>query len=71
MRRRTFDALATTTGPLLATVLLDPGILLGWARSFVTSEVHSQLASQKIEFPTRPTPSSRPCRRSTPLPPAT
>jgi hypothetical protein len=51
MRRRTFDALATTAGLLLAAVLLVAGILLGWAHSFVTNEVHSQLASQKIEFP--------------------
>jgi hypothetical protein len=53
MRRRTFDALATTAGLLLAAVLLTAGILLGWAHSFVTSEVHSQLASQQIYFPTR------------------
>jgi hypothetical protein len=56
MRRRTFDALATTAGLLLAAVLLIAGILLGWAHSFVTSEVHSQLASQKIEFPTTTNP---------------
>jgi hypothetical protein len=56
MRRRTFDALATTAGLLLAAVLLTAGILLGWAHSFVTNEVHSQLASQKIEFPTKTNP---------------
>lgn len=56
MRRRTFDALATTAGLLLAAVLLVAGILLGWAHSFVTSEVHTQLAQQKIEFPTRANP---------------
>jgi len=53
MRRRTFDALATSAGLLLAAVLLVAGILLGWAHSFVTSEVHTQLSAQKIDFPTR------------------
>jgi hypothetical protein len=56
MRRRTFDALAATAGLLLAAVLLVAAILLGWAHSFVTNEVHSQLASQKIEFPARTNP---------------
>jgi hypothetical protein len=53
MRRRTFDAIAATAGLLLAAVLLVAGILLGWAHSFVTSEVHSQLAAQQIYFPAR------------------
>ena len=53
MRRRTFDALATT-GRLRA---LPPscsiaGGLLVWGHSFVASEVHTQLAAQKIVFPT-------------------
>jgi len=33
MRRRAFDALATTAGLLLAVVLLVAGILLGWANA--------------------------------------
>src|SRR5215475_14011551 len=56
MRRRTFDALAATAGLLLAAVLLVAGILLGWAHSFVTNEVHAQLAGQKIEFPAKTNP---------------
>jgi hypothetical protein len=51
MRRRTFDALATGAGLLLAIVLLVAGGLLTWGHSFVNSEVHSQLAAQKIVFP--------------------
>ena len=51
MRRRTFDALATGAGLLLAIVLLVAGGLLAWGHSFVNSEVHSQLAAQKIVFP--------------------
>ena len=51
MRRRTFDALATVAGLVLAAVLLVAGGLLAWGHSFVTDEVHSQLAAQKIVFP--------------------
>ena len=48
MRRRTFDALATATGILLAVVLLVAGVLLTWGHSFVNNEVHTQLAAQQI-----------------------
>jgi hypothetical protein len=56
MRRRTFDALATMAGLVLAAVLLVAGGLLVWGHSFVTSEVHSQLAAQKIVFPAKGSP---------------
>jgi len=51
MRRRTLDTLLTIGGLLLATVLLVAGGLLTWANSFVTDNVHSQLADQKITMP--------------------
>ena len=51
MRRRTFDALATGSGLLLAVVLLVAGGLLTWGHSFISNEVHTQLAAQKIYFP--------------------
>ena len=51
MRRRTFDALATTAGLLIAGLLLIGGGLLTWGHNFVTNEVHTQLAAQKIVFP--------------------
>ena len=51
MRRRTFDALATGAGLLLAVVLLVAGGLLVWGHVFVDNEVHSQLGAQKIYFP--------------------
>ena len=51
MRRRTFDALATMAGFVLVAVLLIAGGLLTWGHSFVASEVHTQLAAQKIVFP--------------------
>ena len=52
MRRRTFDALASAAGLLLAVVLAIGGGLLMWGHSFVNGQVHSQLAAQKIVFPT-------------------
>ena len=56
MRRRTFDALVTVTGLLLTAVLLVAGGLLIWGHSFVTNEVHTQLAAQKIVFPAKGSP---------------
>ncbi len=52
MRRRTFDALVSATGLLLAAVLIVAGALLTWGHVFVDNEVHNQLAAQKIVFPT-------------------
>jgi len=51
MRRRTFDALMMVIGLALAAVLLVAGGLLTWGHNFVSSEVHNQLAAQKIVFP--------------------
>jgi hypothetical protein len=51
MRRRTFDALASAVGLALAAILLVAGGLLMWGHSFVTTQVHNQLAAQKIFFP--------------------
>jgi hypothetical protein len=56
VRRKTFDLLATTVGLVLAVVLLAAGGLLMWGHSFVNSEVHSQLAAQKIVFPANGSP---------------
>ena len=56
MRRRTFDALATTVGLVLAVILLAAGGLLMWGHSFVDSQVHNQLAAQKIVFPANNSP---------------
>jgi hypothetical protein len=56
MRRKTFDALATTVGLVLAVILLAAGGLLMWGHSFVNGEVHSQLAAQKIVFPANGSP---------------
>jgi hypothetical protein len=51
MRRRTFDALATMGGLVLAVVLAIGGGLLLWGHSVISTDVHNQLAAQKIVFP--------------------
>src|SRR6478735_3605046 len=51
MRRKTLDALLTTGGFIVAAVLLVAGGLLLWASNFVSANVHSQLADQKITMP--------------------
>jgi hypothetical protein len=53
MRRRTFDALMTTAGLVMATVLAIAGGLLFWAHSFVQDQVTSQLSAQQIYFPAK------------------
>jgi uncharacterized membrane protein len=56
MRRRVFDTLVSTGGLILAAVLIVAGALLLWANSFIDSNVHNQLAQQKISFPAAGTP---------------
>jgi len=56
MRRRIFDALLTTSGLLVAVVLLVAGGMLTWAHSFVNGEVTNQLTSQQIYFPAKGSP---------------
>jgi hypothetical protein len=51
MRRRTFDILVSSTGMMLTIVLLVAGGLLFWGYSFANTNVHDQLAAQKIFFP--------------------
>ncbi len=51
MRRKTFDALLTAGGLVLAVMLLIAGALLTWGHTFVAGQVHDQLAAQKIFFP--------------------
>src|SRR3954453_21075114 len=51
MRRKTFDALLSTGGLVLAAILLIAGGLGLWAHSFVDHNVKTQLAQQKIDFP--------------------
>jgi hypothetical protein len=51
VRRKTFDLLVSTGGLIIAAVLLVAGGLLMWGYSFASSQVHDQLAAQKIVFP--------------------
>jgi hypothetical protein len=51
MRRKTFDAILTAGGLVLAVVLLVSGGLLTWGHNFVTNEVRTQLTAQKIFIP--------------------
>ena len=51
MRRKTFDALLTTGGLVLAAVLIVAGALLTWAHNFAHNEVRSQLSQQQIFIP--------------------
>jgi hypothetical protein len=60
MRRRTFDILVSTTGMMLTIVLLVAGGLLYWGYSFANSNVHDQLAAQKIYFPPKGSPALAP-----------
>ncbi len=56
MRRRTFDALASVAGLVLAAILLIAGGLLLWGHNFVNNQVTTQLSAQKIVFPTKGNP---------------
>jgi hypothetical protein len=56
MRRIAFDKLASLGGLFVAAVLLIAGGLLLWGHNFVTNDVHSQLAAQKIFFPAKGSP---------------
>jgi hypothetical protein len=51
MRRKTFDALMTTGGLVLAAVLIVAGVLGLWAHNFVDNQVKTQLSQQQIFFP--------------------
>jgi len=51
MRRKTFDAMVSTGGLVLAAILLIAGGLLIWAHNFTDSNVHNQLSQQQIFFP--------------------
>jgi hypothetical protein len=52
MRRKTFDALLSTGGLVIAAVLLIAGFLLTWGSNFAADNVSTQLSQQNITFPT-------------------
>jgi hypothetical protein len=53
MSRKVFDLLTSTGGLVAVVVLLAAGGLLTWGHSFVSSNVHNQLAQQQIYFPSK------------------
>jgi hypothetical protein len=53
MRRKSFDALVSAGGVLLAVVLVVAGVLAFWGYSYANNTVSSQLSAQKITFPTK------------------
>jgi hypothetical protein len=59
MRRKTFDALAVGAGLVITALSLVAGGLLAWGHSFVTDEVHTQLAAEKIVFPANNSPATK------------
>jgi hypothetical protein len=56
MKRRSFDVVVSAVGLGLAALLIVAGGLLTWAHNFVGSQVHTQLAAQKIYFPPKGSP---------------
>ncbi|GAA2232335.1 hypothetical protein GCM10010401_00070 [Rarobacter faecitabidus] len=51
MDRKTLDKLISSTGAVLAVVLLIGGVLLTWAGGFVNAQVSNQLTAQRITMP--------------------
>jgi hypothetical protein len=51
MSRKVFDIIASGFGVVIVVTLIIAGGLLTWGHSFVTTNVHDQLAQQQIYFP--------------------
>ena len=51
MRRKTFDLILTAGGVVLVLVLVAAGALGLWGHSYAETNVHNQLAEQRITFP--------------------
>lgn len=51
MSRKVFDKLTSAGGVVIVVVLVVAGGLLTWGHSYVSSNVHDQLAMQQIYFP--------------------
>ena len=51
MKRKTFDMLLSAGGMVVVALLVVAGSLLTWGSTFISGQVHDQLAAQKIFFP--------------------
>jgi hypothetical protein len=58
MNRRVVDYLVSSAGLIVAIVLLAVGGLALWGHTFINTQVHDQLASQKIFFPPKGSPAT-------------
>jgi hypothetical protein len=58
MNRRVVDYLVSSAGLIIAIVLLAVGGLALWGHNFIGTQVHNQLASQKIFFPPKGSPAT-------------
>jgi hypothetical protein len=58
MQRRMLDTVISGVGLALVAILIVAGSLLTWAHSFITTEVHTQLAAQQIYFPPNGSPAT-------------
>lgn len=52
MRRKTFDLIAAAGGAALTMILLAAGALGLWGYNYASTNVHNQLATQQVYFPT-------------------
>ncbi len=55
-KQKSIDKLLTSVGSLIVVLLIVVGSLAWWAYSFTTSNVKSELSSQKIYFPPKGSP---------------
>jgi hypothetical protein len=53
VRRKTFDMILTAGGAVMVIVLVAAGSLALWGYTFASTNVHNELAAQKIYFPTQ------------------
>lgn len=51
MQRKTFDMLVSAGGLVVVAVLIVAGSLCAWGSSYISGQVHNQLAAQEIFFP--------------------
>ncbi len=58
MNRKVVDYLVSSAGLIVAIVLLAVGGLALWGHNFINTQVHDQLASQKIFFPPKGSPAT-------------
>jgi hypothetical protein len=51
MRRKTFDRIMVASGLVVMAALIVAGSLLTWGSTYISNQVHNQLAAQQIYFP--------------------